>query len=678
MPLSQKERKEFESLQAMEQAEELDQVKVGQGTLSEEEKADFEQLKALDKETEDVSAAESVARGALQGVSLGLSDEVEGTIAAGVRKLTGDDTPFSEAYRQERDIVRRENYIADQANPYAAGIGTFAGGVIPALLTGGTTGTLAGFRAAASIGGLSGLGFSNATGSELVGDVAIGTALGMGGEAVFKGVGKLIGNLVKKTNPTTVKALDVIGETKHPHNVSFETNIYKQALKGGFKDMDSFFSSKEAQKTATSWAQQAHSIPKDLLRLRKEQAKVKLKSIMHSPENANTKVNVTDLVEELQTGETGLKNFRSQGTQKQAVDSIEKEILKPIKEGTLKLAGRPTNISNLDFEQAIEFKRLVNELTFQNADPLLDSMDQMAFRRAPAVSQRLKQFAGEVMERTNGADKTGELQKVNEHLFNIIEAEQLSPKNLKELQALSNNFGTDQSFFKGQQFLMALDKVDTKIKQELSQEIVPTLTLVDAVTTAQQWNVGVSTLFQAKAGASAIGPVGALVALGKGGSLLATQAVGKAAKQAFKIPRTIGGILQNKEIFIQKVADLNPALAITLNDMIHDRNVDGIKGIIEQALADPQLATQFEPGIGFEGKVTNPEEEAKVRQEIMGTPISLSDKIRMVQELETTKRIPQPPQQALPPITLKPSAQKAQDNKRNLNLVRKAEKELNE
>ena len=100
MPLSQKERKEFESLQAMEQAEELDQVKVTDGSLSEEERADFEELKALDKETEDVSAAESVARGALQGASLGFSDEVEGTIAAGVRKLTGDNTPFSEAYKQ--------------------------------------------------------------------------------------------------------------------------------------------------------------------------------------------------------------------------------------------------------------------------------------------------------------------------------------------------------------------------------------------------------------------------------------------------------------------------------------------------------------------------------------------------------------------------------------------------
>lgn len=640
--------------------------------------------KATDKEFErkealkGVSTASSFLTGVEQGATLGFSDEIEGTIKAGIRKIQGDETPYEDAYLQERDIARERIAFETEANPIAAGLGSGIGGIASVLATGGTA---AGYRAAAVIGGLSGVGFTDSgpgfdKGSDLVKNTFIGSALGLGGEKVFRGIGGLINKLTARTSPPTNAILTAVGETRIPQNVSFETGIYRQALRGGFKDMDSFFSSQEAQRSAATWAQDAHNIPKDLLRQRSMTANAKLKAVLSAPENQNKSINISQTVDEMAES---LKEFRSSGQQKNAVNVMNKEIFDPLTEGKLRLGGELADPTNLTFQQSIEFKRLVSELTFKNADPLLDTAEQFAFRKAPAVSARLNKFAGNIIEQTNAADGTGILKNVNEDLFNIINAEKLAPRNLKELQSLSADFGDNKAFFRGQEFLLALDQVDDRIKAEVAQEIVPILTLTDAISTARQWNLGVSTLFQAKAGAAAIGPIGALVALGKGGTLLTTQAVGKAAKAAFKIPRTVAGIIKDREIIIQKISDLSPAVAIQLNDLIVDRNAEGIKQLAISALQDPAIVAEFEPGLGFEGQITSPEEADQVRNQVMSSKATLAEKIRAVTEVDQKGIIPQVDESPIPPregrILLNIQRGRGQEN---LNLVRKTEKELDE
>ena len=387
MPLTPEEELELRALES--QTEIIPEAPSISEGLSQDEEIELAALQQAEKQ--DISKLESFGRAAVEGASLGFSDEASGLLRAGVRKIQGDETDFNEAYEQERDIERERNRLAEEANPITSLAGGLGGGVVPAVATGGASLGITGFRAAAVLGGLSGVGFSNAKGTELAKDAAIGTALALGGEAVFKGVGKAIRFITGNSSKPTNAVLDAVGETTHPQNVSFETSVYRQALKGGFDNMDDFFNSKAARETAVAWSKDAHKIPKDLLRNRINDANAKLKGIVTAPENSNKTVLVSDLLEGFQAGDDGLKQFRSSGLQAQAVKTIDEQILKPLQSGELRLAGRPTNPNALDFEQAIEFKRLVNELTFQNADPLQDTAEQFAFRKAPAVSGRLKE-----------------------------------------------------------------------------------------------------------------------------------------------------------------------------------------------------------------------------------------------------------------------------------------------
>ena len=142
------------------------------------------------------SQLESLGRGALQGVSLGFSDELYGAGAGAYDKLFGEGD-FSGTYAKERDAVREANSRAREANPGTYFAGEIGGGValpLGALRNGYKTAQLAnaGLKArsaaAAKTGFKYGAAYGLGTAEGDVGDQALQTAGGAIGGGVTGGL----------------------------------------------------------------------------------------------------------------------------------------------------------------------------------------------------------------------------------------------------------------------------------------------------------------------------------------------------------------------------------------------------------------------------------------------------------------------------------------------------------
>ena len=75
-----------------------------------------------------------LARGALQGATLGFGDEITGGLVAGAAKLMGDERPFGDIYREARDSERAEQAAFEAANPKAALATGIGGGALTGAL----------------------------------------------------------------------------------------------------------------------------------------------------------------------------------------------------------------------------------------------------------------------------------------------------------------------------------------------------------------------------------------------------------------------------------------------------------------------------------------------------------------------------------------------------------------
>lgn len=95
---------------------------------SEQDVMAFIQQEVSAPQQPDVSQMESLGRGALQGVTFGLSDEIYGGAKAAYDKVFGSGD-FSGTYAKERDAVRAANTAAQEANPTSYFAGELGGGV---------------------------------------------------------------------------------------------------------------------------------------------------------------------------------------------------------------------------------------------------------------------------------------------------------------------------------------------------------------------------------------------------------------------------------------------------------------------------------------------------------------------------------------------------------------------
>jgi hypothetical protein len=137
---------------------------------------------------------ESLGRGALQGGTLGFSDEIGGAIEAALEDLRGTHENIGKLYAKHRDESRAANAAAQQANPITYGAGQVAGGLAPALLTSGAS-LPEQLAAGAAMGGLGALGEADKLDEKALGNVGegiVGGAAGAGlGNLAAKGAGAI-------------------------------------------------------------------------------------------------------------------------------------------------------------------------------------------------------------------------------------------------------------------------------------------------------------------------------------------------------------------------------------------------------------------------------------------------------------------------------------------------------
>lgn len=112
---------------------------------------------------------ESLARGGVQGATLGFGDEAVGGLATLLDKLGGSKESWGDLYREYRDQERSENDAAKRSHSNLYLGGQLAGGIIPMLATGG-----AGAGATGTAKLLATLGRTAATGAAYGGIGALG------------------------------------------------------------------------------------------------------------------------------------------------------------------------------------------------------------------------------------------------------------------------------------------------------------------------------------------------------------------------------------------------------------------------------------------------------------------------------------------------------------------------
>lgn len=181
---------------------ELDALATGapKKTLSTAELDAMEQASAP-VPTESGPMWESALRGFSQGATLGFGDEIQAGIRAAKQKLTGEDTrPYGEVYTSLRDQERAANAASATDNPVTHFVSNLVGGVPSAIAGGGSV------KAAATVGGVTGLGSSSGDITDAAIDTTTGAVLGGGLQkalslpivgktlgAVKRGVGEAVG-----------------------------------------------------------------------------------------------------------------------------------------------------------------------------------------------------------------------------------------------------------------------------------------------------------------------------------------------------------------------------------------------------------------------------------------------------------------------------------------------------
>jgi hypothetical protein len=197
----------------------------------------------------DVGQLEAAARAIEQGATLGFGDELNASLEAGLDTLTGKNKDLSvlDAYRQHRDESRAAMEAGEQQYPKTSFVGNLAGGLAPAILSGGGSlpeqGLAAIAKTGAKNGAITGLGNTKADLTEndigqvkkATVDSALSGALGAGlapvihevAPIVLDPLGKLLGGIGR-----AVATVADIGPIRNPIEAFKQGAVYNRTLTG--------------------------------------------------------------------------------------------------------------------------------------------------------------------------------------------------------------------------------------------------------------------------------------------------------------------------------------------------------------------------------------------------------------------------------------------------------------
>lgn len=655
MALTPEEEKELAALESelgSDEAQSISSTAASGGLTPEEarELAFLEESLAQEPDEEGpglMETAEHAARVGVQGATLGFSDEILGTAIAGVRKLQGDETPFSEIQQQEIALQREDLEKAKEA--LGTGISTgleIAGNIGGALASGLAT---AGIRGASILGGATTVGVSNKTGTELVGEFAKGATLGavteVGISKVLAPAAKAtinkVSNMMSKSSTGMRKLFSDLGETRHPQNAQFEAATIRDIFTGAHDTADDWLISESALKRADQAIDEIPEIIDDMVGAEMKTLGVQLKDIKGRLGAENSTLNVESSLGKLQSD---LGEILKLGNDKRAVNIIKRDIIEPLEKGSLgTFGGDKFNMTNLSVDQAHKLKKSIANLTYSKTASGGEFVD--TFRNSPQASQALKNFTDDIITQFNQLDP--ELAAVNQRFTKLYQIDELKPATPAAASKLGTNLKTDKASVNNRAFVQSMDGYDPEFARTVIKEVNPRLKLFTAVKEAE-----LNPASAVKQGR--FGLVSGIASLGESGLALSAQAAGKVTRQirdAFKVPRSTAGIIQNGDLVVSKLAELSPTLAVVLSQAIADRDVNTIRKIATEALMDPQAAQGFEDGIGFDGKIANPEELQQIEGQIKRLPVRARAKLEMLNEVRSTGSIPNlgTAQQVAPP-----------------------------
>jgi hypothetical protein len=537
----------------------------------------------------------AVGRTTAQGITFGLSDEIEAAVNTGIRKVQGDETEASTIFQQEAQLAREKNEQASDTLPLLGTVSEIGGGVASIALTGGL---FAGMRGALALGGVAGVGFGdsigNKTASEIARDFATGAALGGVTEKVLGTAFRKMKRISAKATPKEKAPLIALGETQTPSNQLFEKQTVKEILKQD--SAGALYASKEGQQLAI---EAIDTLPNTMNEVFKKESKF-ISDFMEDATQEARDLGIKFNSEEAVFGL--LEDMKNPGF-KLGTDIAGKEIIQDelLSKGLLS-KNSPTPINSFSVDDIIN--------TAAKAKELASNLDT-----APTSKAALKRFADNIMkplEQDIGIAPIIQRQKAFDQVL------ELAPKRPKDIFELLNKVSLEDINVQNREFLKTLEGYSPELTGALQKELSPKLQFISNV-------IDVQGSLGASAAAARFGVTSGVVSGGRGVLVQAAQVTAK-ARRAFKVPRSVSGIINNKDITVSKLAETSPKLATILEEAIDNRNVNAIRSIATQVIQ--QFGdSEFEAGIGFEGQIVTEQELQEVEGMIKQQPISLRNKI---------------------------------------------------
>ena len=577
------------------------------------------------KAEEQSNALDSAVSGLAQGATLGFSDELEGLAKTGLRKLQGDDREWTEIYEDERDLARKDIEMARLANPKTFIASEIVAGGVSTALTGGSA---AGIRGAMSLGGIAGAGFSNRSGSELAKDVALGAALGAGGELAFKGIGKVWNKVKNRSTVPTIEAMEQLGESSLPEAVRLEESALSKAYQIG-KDgnYDNALSSQEFLESAAKNLDSAvDNMPK---RFRQAQ-----NLIEQEMDTALSKVPVTtqSVMDDIKFAREASKLLNE--SDKSAWRRFDDSVLKPLESGKFVISGRAVDPQSLNPREMRGLKQEIFNMVRRESNDAPISI----FKDSRNVASISDDFSNTLIEKFNSLSP--EIASANKKYINTYKALDNIPTSRSEFLSLADTASTTARATQNLNLIEAINDMGPEFADQFKKDYNPLIDIYNASWGSRQFNLNISTMFQAKAAGAAteqagLGQTGLLFALGQGGMLRGAELSGKLVS-AFKFPRNSADMIKNADLAVRKMMNIDRGLAVALNDAIVSRDVGSINSIMASAIsANPAVAAEMQEGLGYEGRITSPEEIQIVKQQISSSKLSTRQKMRASQQLNS-------------------------------------------
>jgi hypothetical protein len=108
------------------------------------------------------------------------------------------------------------------------------------------------------------------------------------------------------------------------------------------------------------------------------------------------------------------------------------------------------------------------------------------------------------------------------------------------------------------------------------------------------------------------------------------------------VARTADEAITRSDDILAAARGVDESLATELREILESGNEDAIGAFMDGLSKDPKLSKYFEPGLGFNGKVYDPQDKAMLEEQLRSNDdVSYSQKLQLIDDLNKNGTIPQ-------------------------------------